>query len=723
MKKFIYCVLIALIALSCDKADDPLENTPIVIPKTLYAQASVSDLNSRAVSEYQPEGWDDAETVDSRTYAVVDPDNASEYFQYWSPSNAISVFCTTKNLQYQMNSYKDGTLDIGKFELVGNASQGTTLTTNYYYGVYPYKETTEISKKGKVTYIFPETQHFNREYNGDSYSNGENGMIAIKAKNEWKENENNTLYFKNFCSYLQLRLFTEESQSKTVKKIILIANDETNKMAGEGTIEIQNENSDPVVKMKTSATNQITLDCGNGVELSTDMNTPTKFWFVLPGGFTFKNGFRINILFDDYTYYKQSTSKPIGILRNHIKPMETVKPIPEDPTGPLRYKYNDPTFKEPYHLKNTFLDEEGNKLDILDQIYDETTGEWVVLFNGTLKTIGSNSFEEKGEDIEYIKVNNEETPIIINDHAFYDCTADSLIINNDILEVNEYAFASSTINKININGDVTTFKKEAGKSSNIEEININGDVTTFEEQAFSGCTTLKTINMDDVTTIDKQAFSGCIALQTVNIDEVETIGNQAFYMCSNLKTVNVTDVKTIDYQAFNQCAELETVNITNVESIGFQAFYQCEKLSDINLTTVKYIEQGAFRKCTSLTTINLNAVITIGNNAFYDCSQLTSAVISEHCILIGESAFCKAYSLNTVYCYAVYPPFIKTNKDDPFVFDEEILDDICIYIPLGSAEYYLDDEYFEDHPYDETLVNYEVNWWYENYEDILQEME
>ena len=129
MKKFIYCVLIALIALSCDKADDPLENTPVVIPKTLYAQASVSDLNSRAVSEYQPEGWDDAETVDSRTYAVVDPDNASEYFQYWSPSNAISVFCTTKNLQYQMNSYKDGTLDIGKFELVGNASQGTTLTT------------------------------------------------------------------------------------------------------------------------------------------------------------------------------------------------------------------------------------------------------------------------------------------------------------------------------------------------------------------------------------------------------------------------------------------------------------------------------------------------------------------------------------------------------------------------------------------------------------------
>lgn len=275
MKKFIYCALIALLAVSCDQTEGPggdsWTDIPVVIPKSFYAQAPIPDVSTRSVSECQPESWDDSVMVNTRTYAVVDPDNASEYYQYWSEGDDISLFFTTQNLQYTMQSYKDGTLDIGKFVLVGSATQGATLSTDYYYSVYPYKVNTSISRRGVVTYDFPSTQH----YSGDSYANGENGMIAIEPM----EGTDSVLYFQNFCSYLQLRMATDEGQTKTVKKITLVANNTKDAMAGVGTITVASEGSAPVVEMKRGATNQITLDCGSGVELSQDENNPTKFWF------------------------------------------------------------------------------------------------------------------------------------------------------------------------------------------------------------------------------------------------------------------------------------------------------------------------------------------------------------------------------------------------------------------------------------------------------------
>ena len=133
---------------------------------------------------------------------------------------------------------------------------------------------------------------------------------------------------------------------------------------------------------------------------------------------------------------------------------------------------------------------------------------------------------------------------------------------------------------------------------------------------------------------------------------------------------------------------------------------------------------GAFRSCKSLEAISLDSVIIIDDNAFMDCSSLASAVISKNCTLIGEGAFCNAVSLETVYCYAVYPPFIKTdNYNSSYAFDN-VHKGICIYIPNGSEEYYLDGEYFADHEYEgDSNVEATVNWWYEEYYDILCEME
>jgi hypothetical protein len=296
-------------------------------------------------------------------------------------------------------------------------------------------------------------------------------------------------------------------------------------------------------------------------------------------------------------------------------------------------------------------------LDVIDQIYDEETNEWVVLLSGDLKTIGSNSFQGPGPDIKYVKVDNGDESLIVSNFAFYNCTADSLIILNNVDEINESAFTGSTISDLNINGNVTTIKNSAGTGSHIKNINITGSIQLIDEQAFAGCN------------------------------------------------------------------DLEAVNVGNIETIGYRAFYMCGNLRQVSIPGAKYIDMGAFRSCTSLETIDLGSAVVIDDNAFMDCSSLTEAIISANCTMIGEGAFCNAIMLQTVYCYAIYPPFIKTdNYNSSYAFDN-VHDDICIYIPIGSENYYLDDEYFIGQTFDDSAIEAEVNWWYEEYGDFLVEMD
>lgn len=696
MKRLLYCALIALLAVSCNENDEPMEPpvAPLVIPKTFYAQAPLPDSKTRAAWECAPESWG----PETRTYAVVDPLDPNEYYQYWTEGDAISLFFTTKNLKYTLHNYRNGELDYGIFELEGKATKGDDLTTGCYYSVYPYKEDTYIYDYGdgniiEIEYTFPEVQH----YNADSYANGENAMVAIEPA----ATTDSILYFQNFCSYLQLRLVNDTDLTKRVRKITLTSNDSHDALSGECYVELT-EGGEPVVHMKVTASNTLTLECG-GIEVSKDKNNPSKFWFVLPGAYTFTEGFTATVVFDDHTYFKKSTSKEIAIKRSHIRPMATFYPEFLKPQAPIRYKFHDTGIDEPYPFApHVFFGEDGQALDVIDQEYDEETGEWEVHLSGTLKEITGNTFEERSPDIEYIKINNGDEPIIIDKYAFYNCTADSLMIYNDVEKIDEEAFTGSQIKNLTIDGNVTSLEKNVATGARIENLVIDGDIETIKVNAFSGNKNIKTVDINgNITTIEEGAFTGCDNLESVDID-----GN----------------VSLIGQQAFSGCRELTHISVNSVETIGYRAFYECSGLTTVDLPGIKYLNMGAFRGCTNLKTIELESVITIDDNAFMDCYNLKTATISENCTMIGEGAFCNAKSLETVYCYAVLPPFIKTdNTKGSYVFDNTS-EYLCIYIPAGSLSKYRDRKYFEGHEYNDPKVMAHINWWYQEYNRILCEM-
>ena len=603
MKKYVYCAIMALFAISCSQKEDILEEIVPDKPSDALVSfyAEIPRVESRAVWNTEFEYWDGLEPVNSRTYAVIDTENSSEYYQYWHEGDAISLFSTTQNLQYVLESGQD--TDLGKFELStnNNPTAGEDLSTGYYYSVYPYKEDTQITSDGQVTFTFPEMQ----EYNVDSYAKGANGMIA---KNESNATDN-VYEFKNFCSYLQLRLTYHED--KEIDRIILKANNENDLMSGVGTITYNTDA--PVVSMiHELSSNELALECRNH-HVKLNPTTPTNFWFVLPGGFTFSDGFNITVVFKDGSFYKKKTGKTISIQRNHITPMAPFT-IDNVLTSVIRYKYENPdaNANNPFPFASNAFTNEAEEPLVFHQHYDPDTKEWIITFDGILNNIGSNIFDKSSApNLDYIIIENSET-IDFKSHAFWRCTADSITINNDISTIAKEAFGFSNIKNITVNGDIHNILEQSFVATmNLNNIEINGHVHSIEEFAFLSSGVDNITISERVTEIADCAFMNCTSLQKVTMPGVEHIGENAFSYCYYLSEIDLNHVHKIGYSAFKGCISLQTITIGE----------DCIS-----------IDEGAFAECSSLTTVYINA--TTPPTISHDGSYMENPYIFPDCATI-----------------------------------------------------------------------------------------
>lgn len=239
---------------------------------------------------------------DTRTYVE---DN---FYLRWHEGDLISAFLgNTLNNKY---IFKGETGDnSGTFSAVSSGELGSNYPLDNIFALYPYDENAEISKMSVISYSLPAVQ----EYAENSFGKGVNTMVAIT-----KSTNDTFLAFKNVCGYLMVKLYGDA----TIKSIELKGNN-GEKIAGAATITAV-YGSAPAVAMADEATDSITLDCGEGVELSTDAEKPTEFWFVVPPT-TFEEGLMINVTDIDGDSFTKSTSNAVLIERNIIKPMNALE--------------------------------------------------------------------------------------------------------------------------------------------------------------------------------------------------------------------------------------------------------------------------------------------------------------------------------------------------------------------------------------------------------------
>ena len=175
---------------------------------------------------------------------------------------------------------------------------------NKYYALYLADLTIAYYNDGTpaFTTTVPSVQY----YKNQSYGLNTNAMLGVSS-------DGKNYKFMNLLSYLRLSLTGDK-----VVKTIELANNADSNSAICGTLYV---NIDGSVLWKTDAgnhSNTITLDCGDGVQLS---STPTDFYFTLPA-VEFSNGISVMVTFTDGTVFPKSTTKSITLERNTIQPMK-----------------------------------------------------------------------------------------------------------------------------------------------------------------------------------------------------------------------------------------------------------------------------------------------------------------------------------------------------------------------------------------------------------------
>ena len=250
--------------------------------------------------------------------------------------------------------------------------------------------------------------------------------------------------------------------------------------------------------------------------------------------------------------------------------------------------------------------------------------------------------------------------------------------------------------------------------SYIKYVTIEDGLTSIGSYAFLGCSGLRSITIpNSVTSIGDEAFCYCDGLRSVTLgNSVTSIGNFAFGKCFSLTSITIPNsVTSIGHNAFAGCGGLTSATLGNsVTSIGEWAFSDCSSLTSITIpNSVTSIGYDAFSGCYSLTSVVWNAKncadtndewgifgayesnlisVIFGENVehipSFLCSyleKLKSVVIPSSVKTIGDGAFYRCTSLNTITVEALTPPTLNQYpfEDDPL--------SLC-YIPCGTLDAY-----------------------------------
>lgn len=589
----------------------------------------------------------------------------------WTKGDLVSVFYRSDaNQKWQYQGWTGSR--IGNLKRV---SEGTATTkTNRIVVAYPYNENYYFNAETyNIEAMLPATQH----YLHGSYGLDGNIMVSSSEFNQFE--------LKNVCGWLKLQL-TGAGKVKSitleglwgieqVAGLIYINSEDASCILGSEKGSISDDDSDTtpdgaggVLVFDDTIHTQVTLDCGEGVSLS---STPKAFYIALPP-MTFSQGIRVTIESTNGETCTKATTNEITIERNTIQPMaafDTGFDL-EIPNNQIWY-----TAEQKVDIYDHYFDAE-----IASHTFDASTREGVMTFDGDVTTISEGAFS--GTSITSVTLPGNVTHI--GAQAFTNCSnlerfqgafssADGRCLIHD---GNLIAFAPANISSYTIPDGVKTIGAFAFVYAQLDEITIPEGVTSIGDCAFYGN------NMTEITLPQSTT----------------SLGMRAFMECDYLTTANLGDAETIGDYTFGGCYNLEKVTLGNgTKKIGFSAFEECTKLCDINFPTELEI---------------------IDNYAFTNCSSLTNITLPERLKSIGSVAFGGCSNLSKITCSATTPP-----AGGEYMFDG-ISPNVKIYVPSESLEDYKSAQYWSEYAehmvaMNTTPANNEI-WYTSSTGDIIE---
>lgn len=221
----------------------------------------------------------------------------------WSKNDQIAIFMDSQTAtMFELADETAGTSK-GKFTLVG--TQNGKEDSDRNVAIYPYQNDiicSSVDSDYQITdLVLPESQ----AYAEGSFGNRAFFMAAFS--------QNQDFSFKNISGALKLQL----TGDFTIKSIKLEGNN-GEKLAGNAAVTVHTDGTVPSIVMADDASTAVTIDCGEGVNLSS--TTATSFFFALPP-VSFSKGFTLTLTRADGKTTTLATSAANEIKRSTVLAM------------------------------------------------------------------------------------------------------------------------------------------------------------------------------------------------------------------------------------------------------------------------------------------------------------------------------------------------------------------------------------------------------------------
>ena len=569
----------------------------------------------------------------------------------WNADDRISIFTTTYNQQYAFDGETGD--NSGAFVKVSDGSFATGSEIERNYAVYPYAKGNKISYDNILTVTLPAVQ----TYAENSFGMGANTMVAVT-----ENGDDYFLKFRNVGGFIKLKLYGNNITIANVS----IRGHKSEPIAGKTSVSAV-YGYYPTASMSDSATDTVTLDCGDGVRIGSTAEECTEFWFVVPPT-VFSEGFTIVVTDIEGKIFTKSTSKRIEVIRNGVLSMSAINVVTSIPTNQIWYTSSNGEIVEPYETN-------GFGANIISNTYEN--GKGVIAFDGDVTEIGEWAFANRSKLTNIIIPDNVKS---IGQSAFISCESlINMIIPNNVIIIGESAFENCS----NLMAFYGKFASEDNRCLIVDD----------ELIAFAPFGLTEYIIPDSVTYIGNYAFSRCVNLVDITIpDCVTRIKDCAFYACENLTNIIIPDgVSEIGNFAFSHCPYLTNITIPNsVIVIGESIFSRCPRLttfygkfaSDDNRCLIANGKLVAFATF-GLTEYTIpTGINSIGNWVFEYCYGITNISIPYSVTVIGENVFIDCGRLTKIYCQPTAPPTLKLNA----LYG--ISSSAKIYVPMTSVDAY-----------------------------------
>ena len=602
----------------------------------------------------------------------------------WTEGDLLTIFNnSTLNRKYEFDGETGD--NSGTFTEIPTQQYGTGNNISTNYAVYPYASSNKISNDEVIKLSLPATQ----KYAEDSFGQDANTMVAVTTGVD-----DLFLPFKNIGGFLRLQLYGKDV---TVKSIELRGNNEE-KIAGKATV-IAKYGKNPELAMSDSATESITLDCGDGVALGATAAEAKDFWIVVPPT-TFTKGFTITITDTEGGTMEKSTSKSYIVERNVLKSMtafEVKTELTTPPDNEIWYVTN--LGKDGYVYA---FDPIAFDANIVEQVYEK--GKWVIRFDKELKSIEwpsltniggtitelylPNSLEHLGNMAAPLEIKEFYVPknlksifmpeVLFGDklERFYgDKVSEDgrcIVMDNKLL-----AFAPAGLKEYTIPEGITTIGQQAVRSNELKTITIPEGVSILEHEAFMPCPNIEYINLpSSLTEIGGYAF-----FQLKNLKKIS--GNSKFISDDGYSLIidNYFQGKTF-LTNFASGADITSYEIPEgVNGIESYAFYKAESLKELSFpsTLTDIASENSFwgtyniEKIYGPNVLDDNRSLVVDGTLLYVAPkglveyttpkgatkisfgglaqkpELESIVISDDVLAVGDALSCRPYEIPVGY--------------------------------------------------------------------------